>query len=76
MQYFDYQVKRLDKNRYRSITEPEQLETESNLGIKIIPDKIKKYNSEPLSLTNSQCRTRAQCYRVLSERPGKYGRHI
>ena len=29
----------LDKIRYRSITEPEQMESEPNQGIKIVPDK-------------------------------------
>ena len=39
----------LDKIRYRSITEPEQLETEPNLGIKIVPDK----SNNTLTITDS-----------------------
>ena len=39
----------LDKIRYKSITEPEQLETEPNLGIRIIPDK----SSNTLTLQDS-----------------------
>ena len=39
----------LDKIRYRGITEPEQLETEPNMNIKIIPDK----NTNTLTIWDS-----------------------